>query len=94
MHTVLAYDVSSDKRRRRLFRKLHRFLLPVQESVFEGPLDRRLLAKLEALLHRTIDMEEDSVRIYRLCDSCRAATTSWGACPDLTDPAAMIVIGP
>lgn len=64
---VIAYDVSDDRRRRRLAGVLEGFGERVQESVFECWLDgarlRRLLERLESL----IDPECDRLRCYPMC---------------------------
>jgi len=72
MHLVLAYDIVDDARRTRLFKRLKAFLRPVQKSVFEGPLPTQRYALLVETVQRSIDPEEDTVRIYHLCRGCRA----------------------
>lgn len=71
---VVAYDVVSDARRVRLHQKLKEFGTPVQYSVFECLLDQGTLERLIAMVKREISDEEDTVRIYFLCRSCRRKT--------------------
>lgn len=93
MHVVLTYDVTSDSRRNRLFKRLKKLLLPVQLSVFEGELPPAELARLEQLLGRTLDLQRDSVRVYALCRSCAGLVRSYGVAPELPDPDAPLIVG-
>jgi CRISPR-associated protein Cas2 len=89
MHVVLCYDVAKNRRRARLFRRLKRYLAPVQKSVFEGRLDPTKLDRLLGLVQREIDMETDTVRIYLLCGGCRSSSLLVGTarpCLDDDDP--------
>jgi len=71
---VVAYDVVSDARRVRLHQKLKGFGTPVQYSVFECLLDQTALERVIAMVKREICDDEDTVRIYFLCRSCRRKT--------------------
>jgi CRISPR-associated protein Cas2 len=65
MLTVFAYDISSDKRRRKVARALEKVAARVQESVFEvrmsAALARRTAAQINPLLG-----PGDSLRLYAL----------------------------
>ncbi len=78
MYLVLCYDVSSDSRRQRLYKKLKAFMSPVQRSVFEGEVPTKRYAALLHLIHDTIDHQTDSVRIYQLSASGRDLTEHIG----------------
>ena len=78
MYVVVAYDVTDDRRRRRLAKRLIDFLPRVQRSVFEGELPDRRLPQLERVLRDGIDPEVDSVRVYRLCRRCREVVIELG----------------
>jgi CRISPR-associated protein Cas2 len=70
---VVAYDVSENRRRTRLARKLRGFLERVQKSVFEGEMDERRLESLRRSIECELDHGCDSARVYHLCSRCRAA---------------------
>jgi CRISPR-associated protein Cas2 len=70
---VVSYDIPSDKRRARLARFLKGYLDPVQKSVFEGEIEDRRLEPLKAGILKEVELAEDSVRLYLLCERCRAA---------------------
>lgn len=92
MHVVLSYDVVSDKRRGRFFKRLKRYLVPVQKSVFEGRLDPPTLAEVRQLIHRELDLETDTVRLYSLCRACEGLVRTWGVTPELPDPDEPVVV--
>ncbi|MFO8072416.1 MAG: CRISPR-associated endonuclease Cas2, partial [Polyangia bacterium] len=70
LHAV-CYDISNDRRRRKIARLLEGYGVRVQKSVFEARLDQKKLLSLRKKLERRIDPELDSVRIYRICARCR-----------------------
>ncbi len=75
---VLVYDIVNDRRRARLHRALKDYGTPVQRSVFEFDLSpkevREMMERVEAL----ISLEEDTVRLYRLCAACLTETRILG----------------
>jgi CRISPR-associated protein Cas2 len=70
MFYVIAYDIADDTRRVKVADVLKDYGRRVQYSVFEARLDAELIARLRERVHREIDDEDDSVRIYRLCAEC------------------------
>lgn len=74
MYVIVAYDIVSDRVRRRLHRALHGFIVHVQKSVFEGEVPERRYPELLAVINKTIDHGTDTVRVYHLCARCRPAT--------------------
>lgn len=73
-YLVIAYDVTDDRTRAWLAKRLQGYMDRVQKSVFEGPVDDARLEDLRAEIRQTIDAEVDSVRIYGLCPRCQGAT--------------------
>ena len=78
MFIVVAYDISDDPRRTKLHNTLKNFGTPVQYSVFECLLDKGELKKMKAAVDRVIKGDEDLVRYYYLCDTCRGKTEATG----------------
>ncbi len=66
MFWVVSYDIPNDKRRRNVSKVLEGYGRRVQYSVFECELDETKCEKLERLLKREIDKEEDDIRFYPL----------------------------
>lgn len=69
---VVAYDISNDRRRTRLHKKLKDFGNPVQYSVFECLLDKEELDKMKAVVKKIIRPRLDHIRYYQLCASCQS----------------------
>lgn len=70
---MVAYDISDDKRRTRMHKKLKAFGLAVQYSVFECLLNRDQIKQMKTMIGETIKTTAgDRVRYYYLCESCRS----------------------
>jgi CRISPR-associated protein Cas2 len=67
---VIAYDIPSDRRRRRVHKSLCGFGQWTQYSLFECHLSEKELLVLRGKLNRLLEPEEDSLRFYRLCAAC------------------------
>ncbi len=91
MYIVITYDVTSDKRRTHLAKRLKDYLDRVQKSVFEGELDEVKLQAVEAQVVKAMDEEKDSVRIYPLCAACKRRIRIYGRGEVLKDPDVYIV---
>jgi len=82
MHLAIAYDVSDDSNRRRVYRTLQRYGAWRQYSVFEVEVSKTERVELEDDLELIIDPSDgDRIRLYRLCGSCLDNTTDLGAEP-------------
>ncbi len=92
MYLLAAYDVVSDKRRRRLQKALAGWLEPVQRSVFEGHILPNVLPPMHRAVTRVIDLSKDSVRIFSMCESCRRSARLYGVAAPLPDPSAPLFL--
>ena len=94
MRTIIAFDISDDKKRYRVVKVLHEHATRVQKSVFEAPLlERASYLRLRSRLERLIDPGTDSLRYYRLCATCTASIEHYGAGAGvLDDPLSVVVI--
>jgi len=70
MRYVIAYDISDDHRRNRVFKFLKNWGRRVQESVFECDLSKEELTEVTARLKEWMNASEDRCHIYRLCADC------------------------
>lgn len=68
MRVILVYDVNV-KRVSKVLKTCRKYLYWIQNSVFEGKLSPAKLEKLKVELSKIIDMEEDSVIIYKFRSS-------------------------
>ena len=71
MFAILVYDVGK-KRVSKVMKTCRRYLLHVQNSVFEGTITEARLNKLKAELEKKIEKETDSICIYEF-DSVKYA---------------------
>ena len=91
MFIVVAYDISDDKRRTKLHKALMNFGAPVQYSVFECILGKEGLKKMKAAVGKVIKGEEDLVRYYYICDSCRKKIETTGGAKVTRERATIVV---
>ena len=88
---MLAYDMTDDKRRAKIARLMESFGERVQSSVFEAYLTRPELDKLLKKARKVLDEDNDSLRIYYLCQACRQKTHMEGKSQLTTPPGVMIL---
>ena len=63
---LIIYDVISNKRRTKFANEMSGYGFRVQKSAFEALLEENQLRKLESEIENYINIQEDSVRIYRM----------------------------
>jgi len=83
---VISYDIPSDKRRNRTAKILENFATRVQYSVFEANLDEKDFRNMQERLAEILNLEEDKIRFYRLCQNCLDDTETWGKSNITIDP--------
>jgi CRISPR-associated protein Cas2 len=88
---VVAYDISDDRRRLRLFKVLKRYGMSVQESVFECHLDANQFVRMQQDVEKVIDPQLDQVRYYNLCPLCERRIRATAASRTTSDPAVIVV---
>lgn len=84
MFIVIAYDIVDDRRRNKIAKELENWGRRVQYSIFECELDAAQLATLQERLQPHI-ADEDSVRIYQLCQNCLGKSVAIGGSNFATD---------
>ena len=81
MYIVLAYDISDDRRRTKLYKKLKNFGVPVQLSVFEFNLTPSQKDDLIKTVLSHLKSEEDRFSLYVLCEECRKKIERFSTTP-------------
>ncbi|MBX3086747.1 MAG: CRISPR-associated endonuclease Cas2 [Anaerolineae bacterium] len=76
---IVAYDIPNDRRRTKVHKALCGFGAWTQYSLFECFLDARELVRLRARLDDLLEPDEDSVRIYPLCQACQKSVETIGS---------------
>ncbi len=88
---VMTYDITDDKRRTRVAKLLEQLGERVQDSVFELYMTPAELDKTVKRAVKLIDAAEDSVRVYYLCDGCRAKVRTAGV-GKVTPPPGVVIV--
>jgi CRISPR-associated protein Cas2 len=68
---VVVYDISDNKRRTRLHKKLLNFGTPVQYSVFECLVTKSDYNMMKQQVVRTTKKKLDHIRFYTICEGCK-----------------------
>ena len=92
MNFLVSYDISNNKKRRKIVKILEDYGDRVQESVFELPgLDDALWQKCRTRLKKIELDETESIRIYELCERCRKTVAILGRGEAFEEPEVYIV---
>ena len=78
MLVIISYDIVDDKRRTILAKKLLDYAKRVQYSVFEGDLTNEQIKIMTKKILPYINKKEDSLRIYKICQTCVENIKSYG----------------
>ena len=78
MFIVISYDITDNRVRTRLAKKLKNYGPRVQKYGVEAEITPGEWAELLELLANVPLEKEDSIRLYRLCEECRKKTMIWG----------------
>ncbi len=71
LRLLITYDITDDKRRKKIGNILESYGKRVNESVFECELkDGSSKREMMDRLLKELDTKEDSLRIYNVCDNC------------------------
>lgn len=70
MFYVVAYDITNNKRRNQLFKLMKQFGANAQRSVFECDVNTDTFSELMPRIRDIIDIKEDDIKIYYLCNTC------------------------
>jgi len=95
MYTVIAFDISSDRRRAKVVKALKALTRRVQKSVFEATaLEDAPLLRLRSEIEGLFDPATDRLRYYRLCRACAGRIVNSGAnTPVLDSTDEAVVVG-
>ncbi|HNY20324.1 MAG TPA: CRISPR-associated endonuclease Cas2 [Flexilinea sp.] len=88
---LIAYDIADNQRRLKVSKILESYSNRVQESVFEGFLTRAELEKIIKRVEKIIEKQEDSLRVYFICEECRKKMILIGN-GEVTHPPELIIL--
>ena len=67
----VSYDISDDKVRKKLFKFLKNYGIPVQKSVFELRKTSKEISEIKKEISKKFNLSSsDSIRFYRVCNEC------------------------
>lgn len=94
MRTVIAFDVSDDRTRRRVAQAIGGYATRVQRSVFEAAdLSDQAYAALRKALEELVDSTTDSLRYYRVCSACEQRIEHIGpGCGQIAPPGTFVLV--
>ncbi|GAB6074422.1 CRISPR-associated endonuclease Cas2 [Nautilia lithotrophica] len=72
MYYVVAYDITDDKRRKKVSELLEGYGIRVNFSVFEMDVSVKELNTIKRELKKIVSKKYDSVRFYHICKSCES----------------------
>ncbi len=90
-YIVIAYDITDDKRRKRISEILERYGDRVQLSVFECKLPLKKYLRLKRTLEKLIKISEDRIYFYLLPEEVYKRTERLGGAIPLIDRDIIIV---
>lgn len=70
MRGIISYDISNDKRRRQVVKRLQKCAVRVQYSVFEGELSETSWRRLWKDLNELINPSTDGLMWLSICGNC------------------------
>lgn len=70
MFIVVAYDIAEPERLRRVAKVMEDFGDRVQQSIFEMDVDHTTFKKMKHRTESQLNMEEDGVKYFFLCERC------------------------
>ena len=88
---LLTYDIADPKRLAKVAKAMEAVGERVQDSVFEAYLNDVELDKLLKKVQKVMKAEEDSLRVYVLCEACRGKIRCVGQGKVTPPPMAMFV---
>lgn len=79
MLVIISYDITDDKKRTRLAKKLRDFGKRVQKSVFEADITEKELVKLKQLLSKRNWKPRIVFVFIIICEACEKTILIWGS---------------
>jgi CRISPR-associated protein Cas2 len=71
MIVLVSYDITDNKNRGKIFKYLKDYGIPMQKSVFELMVEGELFENIQRELCGYIKDKNDSIRFYKICETCR-----------------------
>lgn len=82
---AVAYDIADNSRRRKVANLLDSFGDRVQNSVFELVVSRSMLTQCLKSVKELLNLQEDKLVVYFLCQTCESKRTYIGSVDGITN---------
>lgn len=80
MNMIVAYDIANPRRLARIAKIMKDYGKRVQKSVFEVDLTENRFEEMKRRAERTMNLGEDGVKYYPLCERCSDILVVLGRC--------------
>ncbi|MGK7883242.1 MAG: CRISPR-associated endonuclease Cas2 [Crocosphaera sp.] len=88
---LVTYDITCDRRRKKVSDLLEGYGQRVQYSVFECVLTKKQYKELCSRIKERVDLEEDSIRFYPISDHTLGQVEVWGG-KEITKPPTSTIV--
>jgi CRISPR-associated protein Cas2 len=78
MNMIVAYDIADPKRLYRVAKIIKDYGFRVQKSIFEVKLNNKKFLEMKARIESEIQMDEDGVKYFPLCEKCAGTLENIG----------------
>ncbi len=92
INMVIAYDITDPRRLNRIARVMKDYGVRVQKSIFVADLDEMQFARMRHRVEREMELDEDAVKYFPLCDCCSDTLVAIGKCAGEYDDKPFLVI--
>lgn len=75
---IVAYDIADPKRLYRVAKIIKDYGFRVQKSIFEVKLNNKKFLEMKARIESEIQMDEDGVKYFPLCEKCAGTLENIG----------------
>lgn len=85
MNMIVAYDIADPRRLNRVARIMKDYGRRVQKSIFEVEASETLFMEMKRRAERVMELEEDGVKYFPLCERCAGTLVAIGVSGELPD---------
>lgn len=92
VNMVIAYDIAEPRRLNRIAKVMKDYGVRVQKSIFVADLDAMLFARMRHRVESEMDIDEDAVKYFPLCDRCADTLVAVGRCAGEYDDKPFLIL--
>jgi CRISPR-associated protein Cas2 len=70
MIVIVAYDITSERRRVKVFKEMHNWGKPIQYSLFQCDINASQRQQMEEAIKNLINRKRDRVDVFPICYTC------------------------